>query len=276
MSQRIRAARALIMAALIAFPGGAQTVDLYSEFMRFGPDGEVVGVDRTENPREILSPAVVRGGYASFQVVVRAQRGNYFLFTASNPTKAVQPTLWRERFVKQDDRWIPDVLAPTRDPIFEVIPDPEAAIPRQSAQCYLLDVWVPRETPAGRLRVEVQLKAGSWTIYPMEFRVLTAILPPAPPRSATPLPGVGGPSADAALGPIQDFLAGKTAAPSTVNVTRTSNLRDVIRRNVEQDMALAPKRLVPVIQEKLNTRAHTGEWYLAIRDLIYREVGGRE
>jgi hypothetical protein len=260
------------MLAAAVLPG--QTLDLYSEFLRTGPTGEVVAADRTPNPREILSPAVVRGGYASFQVVVRSARANYFLFTAANPADSVLAVIWREQFANVNGQWIPDRLTPTRETMFDVIPDPETAIPGQSARCYLLDVWVPRETPAGRLRLEVQIKAGSWSIYPMEVRVLPPVVPKTY-RSAAPLPEIDSPSADAVLGPLQDFIAGRVAT-GRVNRTSPATVREVLRRNAEQDVALAPKRLAGTLKEKLGKQPAHGEWYLALRDWIYREAGGRE
>ena len=58
----------------------------------------------------------------------------------------------------------------------------------------------------------------------------------------------------------------KSAVPQT--------LREVIRRNAEQDMALASlldsKTLIPSLKEKLAASNGGGEWYLTIRDIIYR------
>jgi hypothetical protein len=58
----------------------------------------------------------------------------------------------------------------------------------------------------------------------------------------------------------------KSVVPQTV--------REVIRRNAEQDMALASlldsKTLIPSLKEKLAAGSGGGEWYLAIRDMIYR------
>src|SRR5438045_7395746 len=72
----------LIGAARLA----AQTLEGHSEFLRVNPQGEILAIDATPKPREILSPAVVRNGFVSFHVVVRSPRPeSYFLFAGSNP-----------------------------------------------------------------------------------------------------------------------------------------------------------------------------------------------
>jgi hypothetical protein len=253
-----------------------QTLDLYSEFLRIGPSGAPVGVDGTTAPREILSPGVVRGGYASFQVVVRAERGNYFLFLGQNPPGLIRASLQRLEFVKGRKEWIPDRLAPVREPIFGVIPDPEAAIPGQSARVYLLDLYVPPTTPSRRMRLEVQMKTGSWTVAPMELRILP-VKAPAALRSRESLPELDRPAADAALAPLSAWLAGKPPGQARRASSAPETLREVIRRNVEQDLAIATPGMIPLVRERMKTNpSRGGEWYLAIRDLIYREAGGRE
>lgn len=270
----MRASLLSFLLAVALLPG--QTLDVYSEFLRVGPTGEVLPADRTAEPREIISPAIVRGGYASFQVVVRAARGNFFLFLGANPPDSVQAVLYRQEFVKGKTEWVPDRLGPTKEPIFSVIPDPEIAIPDQAARTYLLDVWAPPATPPGRMRLEVQMKAGSWTIYPMEMRVLP-VLVPAHGKSRVELPELDRPSADAVLAPLEAYLGGKGMPSGRVSRAAPLTLRHAIRRNAEQDLALAPARLIPAIREKMKAnQSRGGEWFLAIRDLIYREAGGRE
>src|SRR5262245_47402275 len=131
----------LIIAASQLAP---QTVNVYSEFLRVNPRGEVLAADATPKPREILSPALVRNGFASFQVVVRSPRPtSYFLFVSANPANIFRAEIYKERFVKHGEEWFPDILERVQPPNFEVIPDGEAGIPGQSACAYLLDIWVP-------------------------------------------------------------------------------------------------------------------------------------
>jgi hypothetical protein len=250
------------------------TLEVHSEFLRVNPQGEILPVDATPTPREILSPAVVRNGFASFHVVVRSPRvTNYFLFVAANPTNVVRATLYKEEFVKRGDDWIPDVLKPLRTPNFGAIPDGEANIADQTACVYLLDVWVPPDATPGTMRLEVQLKVGVWLIYPMEIRILPAVVPRTRASAPRPLPGVEERADEAVEAPLLRFMEHHTPGTHPKSAV-PQTLREVIRRNAEQDMALASlldsKTLIPSLKEKLAASNGGGEWYLTIRDMIYR------
>src|SRR5947209_5087998 len=137
-----------VLLGLLAVRLAAQTLEVHSEFLRVNPQGEILTVDATPKPREILSPGIVRNGFASFHVVVRSPRPtSYFLLVGTNPPNILRTTLYKEEFVKRGEDWIPDALEILRPPNFGVIPD-AAGIPDQMAAVYLLDVWVPPETPA--------------------------------------------------------------------------------------------------------------------------------
>src|SRR5437660_10060473 len=85
----------------------AQSLEIYSEFQRFDPFGKVVAADRAETPREILSPAVARNGFASFHVVVSVPpESNYFLYIVTNPVDACRVALYKERFIKTSNGWM--------------------------------------------------------------------------------------------------------------------------------------------------------------------------
>src|SRR5262249_12902406 len=249
----------------------SQTLEVHSEFLRVNPQGEILAADATPKPREILSPALVRNGFASFQIVVRSPRPtNYFLFVGSNPPNVFRTEIYKETFVKRGDDWIPDTLEPLRSPNLDSIPG--GGVPRQTACAYLLDVWVPRDTPAGTVRLEAQLKVGDWTIYPMEVRILPVTVP-ATAKLGDPLPEIGGRLDEAVMAPLLAFLNGKPSGPAGRRAPQT--LRDVVRRNAEQDMALARAldsgALRSLFRQKLEAPSLGGEWYLEVRDLIYRE-----
>ena len=71
----------------------AQPVYVYSEFVTINAQGKVTVPAR---PREILSPAIVRNAFASFQVVIEAEASMpWFLHVGLNPEQAVQVTLYR-------------------------------------------------------------------------------------------------------------------------------------------------------------------------------------
>src|SRR5436305_6731529 len=135
----------------------AQSLELYSEFQRVDPFGNIVKADRAESPREILSPAVARNGSASFHVVVSVPpRMSYFLYVVTNPVNACRVALYKEHFTRTKDGWTPDALSEVRRlPDFGVVPDPDEEISGQTARLYLLDVWIPPDAGAGRFRLEV-------------------------------------------------------------------------------------------------------------------------
>ena len=95
-----------------------------SEFQRVDPFGDVVPVDRTPQPREILSPGVVRNAFASFHIVASApEREPFFIYVETNPPDVFKISLYKELYVKSDDGWIPDVLeAALKPPIFDTLP----------------------------------------------------------------------------------------------------------------------------------------------------------
>ena len=78
--------------------------------------------------------------------------------------------------MRRGEDWIPDDLTPVKMPNFGVIPDPEVAIPGQIAHAYPVDVWVPADAPAWRVRSAAPLP--DLTIRADESA--TAPMPPSP------------------------------------------------------------------------------------------------
>ena len=83
-------------ALLLGLAGGflsGQSIQVYSEFAQLNDAGEVVA---PENPREILSPAVARNAFSSFQLAIQVPRGVKFLvYIGQNPDNAAKVTLYR-------------------------------------------------------------------------------------------------------------------------------------------------------------------------------------
>ena len=257
----------------------AQSLDLYSEFQRVDPFGNIVAQDRAETPREILSPAVPRNGFVSFHVVVSVPpRVSYFLYVVTNPVNACRVALYREHFTKTKDGWVPDALAEVhRLPDFGVVPDPDEHIPEQTARLYLLDVWIPPDADVARFRLEVQLKVGYFIVRPLEIRVTPTVVPAISKTVETAsLPPLEQSADAAAAAPLAAYIAGKTEPPEAHPLT----VRGIIRRNAIQDMAVAATldrgRAGPDAIEKrrkeVMTKSSAAEWYLRIRDLLYREA----
>ena len=277
----------ILMGALAATALRAQSLEIYSEFQRVDPFGNIAAIDRAEHPREILSPAVPRNGYASFHVVVSVPpKTNYLLYVVTNPLDACRVALYKEHFAKTGGGWIPDTLSEVhRLPDFGAMPDPDEDIPGQNTRVYLLDVWIPPEANPGRFRLEAQLKVGTWIVRPMEVRVIPALVPDGaggqePGRKVT-LPQVEEGADAAAAAVLKDYIAARGRgmprpyiggfSPTPV---QTLTVRDIIRRNAMQDMALAgsPEALEKLRKSLPSRKTLGAEWYLRIRDLVYAEA----
>lgn len=268
----------------------AQPIQLkiYSEFQRVGPFGQVVPVDRAERPREILSPAVARNAYASFHLAVTVPEGTPFtLYLGQNPEGTFKLTLYRERFVRAGDVWVPDLLERVLEPYDSRAQAQEDAIPGQTTRVFWLDVWVPGEAPVRRVRLEAQLYVDDrWVIAPMEVRIRPVRIPDHAPSEAR-LPPVEAPVDRAAWGPLRAYLCGlvEKGEPGPLSVRR------LIRRNAQQDMALARELERKLGRDAICSRilAATGatsledwcrrpggppglgaEWYLRVRDYLLR------
>ena len=275
---------------LLAGPVHPQSLRVLSEFQRVDPFGDVVAVDRTENPREILSPALARNAFASFHVAVSVpEREPFFVFVQTNPANVFEISLYEELYVKTSEGWIPDALEPTKLPAFGTLPYLPLPIPGQNTVSYWLDVWVPKETPVQRVRIEVLLKIGQgWVMYPMEARVTPAVVPSVEADSAALPPATS--RADASvLSPFRNFICGGHESRREERLS----VRQLIHRNAVQDIALArsleaAKRgdLRSEILKRLGLgeraawcKAPTSagdlgtEWFLRLRDLLYRRAG---
>jgi hypothetical protein len=157
------------------------------------------------------------------------------------------------------------------------MPDPDQDIEGQTTRLYLLDLWIPPDADVDRFRLEVQVKVADWIIRPMEVRVLPARVPdiPAAPQGAAPvLPPVEAGADRATIAAIADHLAG--VPPRALG--KPATLREVIRRNAVQDMALGrtlqpwgagPEGLVRNVATLwLFPRILGSEWYLRVRDYV--------
>lgn len=209
-----------LLLAAGAVPGvPAQRLRVVSEFQRYTPWGEVAAEDRVEHPREIISPAVARNGYATFRAVVQLPAGaQYNLHIAQNPEGLLRARLYQENYAQQDEAWVPNTLR-------EVPLSLGARLQDQTAQSYLLDLWTPPDIKPQRIRVEVQLSIGDeWTIVPLEIRVSNAIVPALEQQWAG----------------LKAYACG---AKELADVRKPEETLDwILFRNAQQDIALARAR----------------------------------
>jgi hypothetical protein len=130
-----------------------------------------------------------------------------------------------------------------------------------------MDIYTARNAPVERIKVEPQLHINNdWVIYPMEGRVMDAIVPDPPAN--------GWPTGIAAPGDImRGFVCGTQFAPGTAPKDPTqASLRF---RNAQQDRALAAKADKAALQERFGAcdaqpPADNPEWYHRVRDFLFR------
>jgi hypothetical protein len=267
--------KAVLLLALFGAPGAvAQSIQIYSEFQRIDPFGNILAIDRSPSPREIISPAVARNSFASFHVAVSVPQGQtYFLYLQANPPGIVDIRLYKEQFLNYQGQWIPDTLAGTALPSFGVIPDAQVNIPGQTTRDYLLDIWIPPDADVGRrVRVEVLLKYGTWMVAPLEVRIMAPVVNPPAHALAARLPEVFEPADTAAVRALAAHFSGL----DEWNRDPILTVRDVLRRNAQQDMALAAQYQNPEVWLRAGSQIVNGwtlfpngaEWYLRIRDLL--------
>lgn len=222
----------------------AQPLRVYSEFARIDASGHVTV---PAEPREILSPAVVRNGFTSFQVVVDVPQGTpYQLYIAQNPENAVEVTLYRE----SGDR-------------LEKVSQPVSG---NATQVFWMDLWTARDAAVQRIKVEPQLHVNNdWVIYPMEARVMEATAPDVKWQ-----PGVGG---AAPIEVMRQTICSGAAATTLANSPGYA-IPGMRYRNAQQDLGLAARVPKPELQKLFGScdapLSSNPEWYLRIRDYLFR------
>jgi hypothetical protein len=237
--------RLTLLLSLLAAVLHAQLLRVFSEFVRFGSDGEP-SVPLT--PREILSPAMARNAFTTFQILVKGATGSTSsLWVGQNPENSFQVTLYREKAGR---------LMKVSQPV-----------DIEGTEVVWMDVWVTRDTPVARMKLEPELYVHQdWVIYPMEVRIVEATVP----DGSQPY------GAASAMDVMRTLTCG-----TKLDLTRTP--RDTSEplipanlsfRNALADVALAqraPKEEVQRIFGPCNQAApENPESYLRIRDYLLR------
>lgn len=232
--------------AAAALDLGGQSLIISSEFVRYTPDGVVVSADKAEKQRELLSPAVARNAHFTFRATVVFPRGEgpgevrpvaapYTLHIAQNPEDSAQITLYQELYAPSGAEWVPDRLKPVD------LPHGAAFDKGQTAQSYLVDLFIPASSPANqRFRIEVQFHRGDgWVIYPMEIRVRQAAVD-AVIRPAGVLPPISQPLFRVIEGPLRNYSC--TDKSSALPQAALETGRALLLRNILEDLNLARQR----------------------------------
>jgi hypothetical protein len=268
------------------------SVKVYSGFQRIDPFGKVVSMDRARRagvgPREILSPAIGRNGHTVFHVAVTVPPGKDFaLYVGQNPDGYLGVSMYREIYARNGDEWIPDALEPVTFPITGRLPDTKQQIPGQTTVTFLMDVSAGLGTEVRRTKLEPELYVdGLWIIYPMEVRVVSAVVPEHKQIGVPLAPFIEAADRTARMA-VRSYLCG----PVRGEAGAPGSIRWFLLRDVSQDLALARgresspgSRLLPIIAKGTDPAAvgkwcesptwpeDLGpEWYLRVRDSLYRE-----
>jgi len=222
----------------------SQPLRVYSEFAKIDATGKVTA---PAEPREILSPAIARNAFSSFQVVVDVPQGtSYQLYVAQNPENSVEVTLYRENGDK-----------------LERVEQPVSG---NSTQVFWMDLWTARDAPVARIKVEPQLHVNNdWVIYPMEARVVRA-------TAGEVGKGIGGTEPSFAV--MKQFLCSRFPAIDYGAVRNPPNVSSMRVRNAVQDLTLAkdaPRAELQTLFGSCNQSTPADpEWYLRIRDYLLR------
>jgi hypothetical protein len=219
-----------------ACPCVAQPVRFYSEFRRISSEGQIVRQDATGEPREIISPPVLRGMHLSYRIVIATPPGQlYWMYVGANPEELIDHAVYREMGAGAAAK-----LEPVKLPVSGTLATPN------TVHTYWLDLFIPRTTPERRIRFEIQVNFDSrWVIYPLEVRVLPGqmpeiadiVIPAAAPRAA---------SSETSRGALNEYLCGpaKPATPSPKPRAQAAALiepsqSEFLSRNARQDLAMA-------------------------------------
>jgi len=259
----------------------AQELFVRSEFQRIGVDGKVIQQDRFERPREILSPALVRNGFASYMLTANIPAGiEYTLEVGQNPENSVSVVLYRQHY---NPNGIPDRLEKVAFPV-------QGKTAKQENHTFWMDIYVNNAAQVRRLKIEVQLWVGDrWVLYPMEARIVAPQVPPFQLKFWG-LPAPEARSDAAMISPWRDHLCRPLKDEFQPKET---TIRLLQQRNIQQDVALVKKYgrdigiqafvrggippetavpdgwcAAPVEQWR---DALPPEWYLKVRDHLYRQ-----
>jgi hypothetical protein len=266
---------------------------VYSPLTRVDPRGEVVKADRGKaQPRHILSPGVPRNAWSSLRIVVEFDKPqSYHLDIGQNPDNAVKTTLYRENFVESPDGYLPDSLTKVSIP-YQGFPA-DFRLPGQRVVTFWLDMWVDAKAEVDRVKVEPQLYAEAlrdWIVYPMEVRIQQPVVPSKVNVRLPELPPVTAAADAVAHALVQAAVCNAPGIKSAPDSPGQLTGRQLMRRNVAQHMAIAPApEELRALWSKATGLADPGawcakpftpaagpEWYLRLRDAIYRARGAED
>jgi len=230
--------RSLTLGLLLAAALSGQRIEVYSEFRRIDPFGEIIPMDKGGRPREVLSPLMARNSHSTFHVVTIAPPGKtYYFYATPSSEESLDVSVYKATYVESNQGWAPDGLLRVENPYTSLIPDRSHGIETQRVEMFVVDVWVRKEAKPGRTKLDFQLNMDDhWLIYPMEARITDAVTPDVP-VSSLQLPPVEARTDAIILGAVREYVCG-IPEPASADTDEPS-IRALIRRNVIEDLALA-------------------------------------
>ncbi len=261
--------RVLFCFLLALAPAAAQELRVYSEFQRPDPSGEIALPDRGAAPVEILSPALARNAWASFWIVCQVPVDETATIYIQQNPEILQPRLYRAWFTKAGEGWVADTLEKVEPPYTIHFTNPLPPPSGVQTAVFLMDLWVPPSAPSDRMRLQADVfLSGRWLTYPMELRIASATVPGVH-TGAGPLPPAGARADTALRAVLRGSLCGK---PQTGRSSPEFNARRILRRNAQQDAALA--RSLDMVDAAWceENSARPAEWWLRVRNKLYRKA----
>lgn len=165
----------VLLGSTISF---AAKLEALSEWSRPDPFGEIIAADRPGAAwLDSVHVKAARGGYVSFQLVVRSQPEQAGQVTVEFPLPV---DLYREWFHQhaQDHRYYPDALIPIHSSFAVTTPEAGNRIHGQTAHAYWVDVWIPPDAAPKTYRGSARLSGnGPPQIVAIEINVLPRIIP---------------------------------------------------------------------------------------------------
>ena len=150
-----------------------------SAYHRPDPFGGIVASDLPQASwNHAIQLSAARGGYVSFQLVVKSDRPCSDCKLSIESSQPVD--VYREwfHFNTPDKHYYPDALIPVHLPYSFQMPDPENAIQGQKVRAFWVDVWIARNAKPGVYHGRARLLDGSARkTVPFTISVLPAQIP---------------------------------------------------------------------------------------------------
>lgn len=159
-------AKLVLSTWLLAVACAGADLTAFPEHLRPDPFGAVVEADRVAGaaPLRAVTAETARGAYVSYHLVASVPEGGAYRLSVKPfpPESKIEADLFREWFhlMPASGKYWPDALIPVAGTYSSQMPEPDNRVPKQTAQAFWLDLWIPAATPAGTYETTAALEAG--------------------------------------------------------------------------------------------------------------------